>query len=438
MDEDKTLSAIYYQDEVMKRKFEFYPEVMLVDGTYKLNKYRMPLYLQMVIDGNGESEIVAIFVVVNEDAATMCSLLDIFKKNNPAWTQTKTLLSDKDFVERKAYKEKFPNIELQICLFHVLKTFRREINCEKMNINKEQRNFSLETLQKLAYAPSEETYSQYVEILVSSGIRPVIDYYNTNWHEIKSEWVVGLKTSCHYDNHTNNRLESINQKIKQVISKFSDLKTFFHDLEVVIRCLRQEREGRVADVTMKTSINTYGKDSVEAKYQVYLTPYAFKIVEKQIHLARKVTIPDVSERELDQVTLQTSCGLVQTSSTSCNCLFSKTNELPCRHTFALRSKIGNDLFYMDATAKRWTKEYFCCSVKAHVEYADNTQDKIVNVPVTIREKPLVLTSFQKYRCAFQEAQKLATLSSEVSIDRITNKQSVTLFCVFVCGFCVYC
>ena len=39
-----------------------YPEVLLVDATYKLNELRMPVYLLLVIDSNGQSEIVGVFV----------------------------------------------------------------------------------------------------------------------------------------------------------------------------------------------------------------------------------------------------------------------------------------------------------------------------------------------------------------------------------------
>ena len=42
----------------MKTVFDSYPEVILVDATYKLNNLRMSLYLMMYIVGNGQGEIV--------------------------------------------------------------------------------------------------------------------------------------------------------------------------------------------------------------------------------------------------------------------------------------------------------------------------------------------------------------------------------------------
>ena len=47
--------------------FSNFPELLLIDATYKLNDLRMPLYIMMVVDGNGESEIVALWIVASED-----------------------------------------------------------------------------------------------------------------------------------------------------------------------------------------------------------------------------------------------------------------------------------------------------------------------------------------------------------------------------------
>ena len=68
----------------MKQKFDSFPELLLVDATYKLNNLRMPVFLQLVIDGNGESEIVTVFVVASEDGETIASLVTLFKQHNPA------------------------------------------------------------------------------------------------------------------------------------------------------------------------------------------------------------------------------------------------------------------------------------------------------------------------------------------------------------------
>ena len=70
--EKSELTGIFFQDSLMKSVFGGYPEVLMIDATYKLNKFHMPLYILLVIDGNGLSENIGIFLtsVETEDAIT--------------------------------------------------------------------------------------------------------------------------------------------------------------------------------------------------------------------------------------------------------------------------------------------------------------------------------------------------------------------------------
>ena len=61
-DENDHIQGIYMQDETMKTTFEKFPEVILLNATHKTNDLRMPLYLMLTVDSNGESEVVASFI----------------------------------------------------------------------------------------------------------------------------------------------------------------------------------------------------------------------------------------------------------------------------------------------------------------------------------------------------------------------------------------
>ena len=56
--QDNVVDGIFFQDEEMRRMYDRFSEILFVDATYKLNDLRMPLYLFLVEDGNGESEVV--------------------------------------------------------------------------------------------------------------------------------------------------------------------------------------------------------------------------------------------------------------------------------------------------------------------------------------------------------------------------------------------
>ncbi len=61
-------------------------------------------------------------------------------------------------------------------------------------------------VEKLAYPKSEEEYSNLYEQLQRDAPKQVVEYYNKSWHPIKTEWVLGLKSSCgSFLNATNNR-----------------------------------------------------------------------------------------------------------------------------------------------------------------------------------------------------------------------------------------
>jgi len=78
----------------------------------------------------------------------LSGMLRLLKQHNLSWRRIRTVLSDKDFTERAVYKQHFSDANLQICLFHVLRSMKREINAGKMNITQEQRHTCLEIIQK--------------------------------------------------------------------------------------------------------------------------------------------------------------------------------------------------------------------------------------------------------------------------------------------------
>ena len=68
------VNGIYFQDESMRRMFESFPELFMLDATYKLNELRLPLFVVLTVDGNGESEIVSLWIVSDESKETVTEM----------------------------------------------------------------------------------------------------------------------------------------------------------------------------------------------------------------------------------------------------------------------------------------------------------------------------------------------------------------------------
>ena len=120
-------------------------------------------------------------------------MISTFKTWNPQWKEIAVVITDKDMVERNVLKSKLSQIHLQICLYHITRTFSREISIEKLGITSGAKQTVLELLQKIAYATSISDYDTQYNHLLSVMPPHVATYYNDQWHSIRDEWVEGLK-----------------------------------------------------------------------------------------------------------------------------------------------------------------------------------------------------------------------------------------------------
>ena len=213
---------------------------------------------------------------------------ETFKKNNPVSTKTRVYVTDKGMKERNVIRSVFPNAALTICLFHTLRTFNREITCEKRNITPKQRDDIKQIFQNLTYCKTQSDYDSIYQHLQAMAPESVMEYYNKNWHAIRNEWVMGMTFNTgNFMNKTNNRLESFNGKLKSVISTFSTLEDFVEKLFIVLDCVRLERDKNAIQLVQKQPTQTNSTPELQQFYRL-LTPYAFNLnVQLKLMFLRK-------------------------------------------------------------------------------------------------------------------------------------------------------
>ena len=111
---------------------------------------------------------------------------------------------------------------------------------DKFGISAGQRNFCLEMLQELAYSTSEDKHMDIYSRFKGGAPAEVVKYFDDNWHSIRKQWALGMKyCSGNFLNGTNNRLESLNAKIKSVVSRYSSLEEYVENFFFIIRVLRR-------------------------------------------------------------------------------------------------------------------------------------------------------------------------------------------------------
>ena len=119
------------------------------------SRRHLPVYLLLVTDKNRFSEIVGHFIVAEKTKVLMEEVAIFFKKTQFQLVLYKVRISDKDFNEREASSKCFPMASLVICPYHTLRSFQREITCEKMEITSVKGLRCFEIIQQISYAWSE-------------------------------------------------------------------------------------------------------------------------------------------------------------------------------------------------------------------------------------------------------------------------------------------
>lgn len=409
--EKNELQGIFYQDEEMMKSFQSFPELLFVDIIYKVSTSGMGLHMLSVENSNGENEIVAFFLSTSEEARRTFELVKLFKKHNPAWTHTNTIVTDKDMVERDIFIEEFPQAETLLCIFRTLRTFRREITTDKLEITKEERSICLEIAQNLANAEDEDEYDAIFNQIKNLNYGSFQEYMEKNWHPIRSEWVMCFQNALSYQNRTNNRLESINSKVIQIVRRHSKIPDMFRDLDIFLMSLRIERDRRAALTIQKVPLNVNTPHEGQKEYLSLLTPYAFKVLCKRYELLSKV---EEVETAIDEefISIASSEGTLIVSPNSCTCSFFHGMQLPCQHLLKIRSMKGLSMFSSTLVADRWTKQYFVNSRSL----IDNPTMPAASLDFDINNVKTenVMTKQEKCCLISTTVQKLSSLVSKAS------------------------
>ena len=168
-----------------------------------------------------------------------------------------------------------------------------------------------------------------------------------------------MQSNAHnYLNRTNNRVESINQKLKKIIWKFSNIVAFFEDLMRVVSSLRMERDHKAIVVFQKVKVNLYGNNQDLMDYPHHLTPYAFGFMTKQYKEMGKISYSGDIYKNTVAISIKSSEGDVTVSKSTCECNFHSCMSLPCRHIFFFRKHKNMSSFDQCLVEPRWTKTYY--------------------------------------------------------------------------------
>ena len=299
----------------------------------------------------------------------------------------------------------------------------REVTETKLHIARNEAFACKNTLQEMVYAKTQDEYNVAYKNLKDSGVTAAIVYFDTNWHHIREQWADCFKlSSFNLGQRTNNRLESLNQKLKAVIAKFSGVTEFFQNLMKVLNSIYTDHRHESLKLIQKRSVRVYPLKVVSLLADV-LTPYAMELVEKQATLSPRTTIAAwVSETS---ATFATHTGMLVAESDKCRCHFFMSMRLPCRHMIRLWQEKGMEDINASQYDKRWTKAHF---LKFHEDLtsidAHGPQTSSSSASVTIMQQQAnpvkSYTSQEMYRKSMDWGKRIAGICAQMSQENFTH------------------
>lgn len=289
------------------------------------------------------------------------------EKNEEACSKTTNLMTDKDHTQRKVLRQVFPKAKLKLCLFHTLQSFKREVTA-KMTNSATERQECLDILSKLAYSKSRAEYDVHYSVLCDQAPEPVLQYYNTNWHNIADEWVVGLVQVLNFLNITNNRIEGLNARIKDKVPLNSSLYNFFTDFFKFLTSNHIERNANTATNFTKTPSSAPSNED-EKKFAAVLTEKAMTHITPEIESSNYITFYSKNPSNLECCTKQYR-SVIRSTVDECSCNHYTSLNLPCKHIFATRKVYNRPLFSTSSYDVRWTKKH---ALKGMIPLNNNNQ-----------------------------------------------------------------
>ena len=161
----------------------------------------------MDMDGNGAGQVVAHALLRNEHQETLHLFLSKLKELNSATIQTKLFIVDKDFNEMAVLRELWPDAEVFLCLFHVLKSLKQRIAI--LAISQEKKEELKNLCQDLVDSRTEDSYDDAFAKLREKAAEECVKYFAENWTNCREMWVeFSRKKTQHMGNRTTNRVES--------------------------------------------------------------------------------------------------------------------------------------------------------------------------------------------------------------------------------------
>lgn len=380
------LCKILFSSAVMKKNYDIFGDIVLIDTTYQTNVYKAPLVVFTGISCDGKNVLFALALLNNETDDSydwiIQNFLSIHNNKRP-----QVCVTDGDLSLCKSVKKWFNTSTHYICQWHLDKNLRRHFSyLKKKNTEK------YDQILALPYIKKREDFDAKVNALeqfFSSNILYEQSLlYLRELCSFKLKWADSYKELIFTGGtHTTSRAEAMNRVIKQYVGKTSELSAMiemietldkayaFEDpLEHVTRTAKNQYQLDLTMLNIKVELGgiIYSKHYAEylqhSYYTIRLPPdNQNELTEPTTFEVYRDTKTEIKLEEIEVIKLENENSeenkhskrfvTMSKNKMSCSCGLFLIEGIICRHMFAV-SKVSQTKDLSEYLHSRWVSKNF--------------------------------------------------------------------------------
>lgn len=351
--EQNELQSVAIVSTEMKSTWDKYHSLLLVDGTYRMNKQDYHLFSVITIDRHGCGFPVGMAFVCNETSSVLTAALQqIETMLDGDFGEVQRILTDKDWSQLNSFQVVFPSARVYLCSWHVDQIFwRLTRQLKKTDCGQKSKEEVYLLARQLIYAPTEEAFDVTLATLkhrTRNVASSIMDDIQRRWIPIKEQWAQCFRVGDrNLWEHSNSKVERHNAQAKTYVLGPKGGRRIRPSLPEAIDRLLTGLESAAAVRSLETSYKEvkspmlkglHGESILKVVHE-NVSVRAFSLIMKQVR-RRALDKQGVSEIIPEQ--MYSICDgtnerqyQVRTDTGSCSCLWQKSFGLPCPHVLSV-------------------------------------------------------------------------------------------------------
>lgn len=359
VDEHGDVSSVFWCDSHSREEYAAYGDVLLLDSTYKTNKYRYPLIIFSGVSNAGRCVIFGAGLLRRETKQSYCWILEKFLE---AMNGKKpiSILTDQDISICLAVKEEFEGVVHRLCLWHMEQNAVKRVKKGGFP-----QKFCELAAMKCSIAEFERRWTELVNDYKLHDNTWVKDTY-----EKREQWAEPYFEGVFFAGHrTTGRAEAVNSFVKQFLKPKCSATDFVNFYQLVVKLNRKRSilKQVAEEINCQRGFKTEtGLRDLEIDAGTKCTSTAFKSILQNIRDEQTLERTNFVQlngncaefyfRECgseEQENLWTATVDIEHKRFECDCKLHESEGLPCSHLISCFKYMGLKKFPDGSINSRW-------------------------------------------------------------------------------------